>query len=96
MTPHECYRTDPRVRLRKENDDDFLVYYDEKGYATNNVGARLIELCRGMGATADDLVTKLSSEFDATKDEIARDVSAMLSDLCERRIVVCVPEGDRQ
>ena len=56
-------------------------------YELNDTGARLWELLE-QGASVDAAVTTLASEFEAPRDEIARDVDALIHDLTEQGLIV--------
>lgn len=89
----DLFRTEASVRVRRENDDEFIVYHDERGYATNDVGADVIERCRGVPQTAEAVAKSLSSEYDADENEILRDVTVLMEEFVANGIMARGPVG---
>jgi hypothetical protein len=76
------------VVARRLGDSAVLVRLStNRIYELNDTGARLWELLE-QGTTPDLAVTTLAEEFDAPRDEIARDVDALIRDLTAQGLLV--------
>jgi hypothetical protein len=66
-----------KVWIREEADDRFVIYFDERGYETNSVGATIIELCKNPH-TLSELCQCLVEQFDSSLDEIVQDTKEIM------------------
>jgi hypothetical protein len=83
MSQEQQYLLPSRVRVRQEEEDRFLIYYDECGFEANAVGARVIELCKERKRTYEELCGTIGAEFDAPTEDIRRDIAEFLTQLQE-------------
>ncbi len=69
--------------------DDQIVVADMRSgryFGLDGVGARVWELL-GQRATRGAIVDRLLAEYDVSRDVLERDVSALLEDLADRRLI---------
>lgn len=70
--------------------DGEAVLLDTEGgayFGLNAVGTRVWELIGATGTTEDALLTALLTEFDVSRDVLARDLRDLLSGLEQRRLI---------
>ena len=87
MNTDTYYMTAGGVRVRQEDEDRFIFYWNERGYEGNEVTASIIHVCRA-GCTMDQIVIHLCSEFQIDPDTAKKDVAEMLQQLQEIGILV--------
>jgi len=77
----------------RDLDGEAVILDLESGtyFGLNEAGTRVWQLV-GEGRSEAEIVGALTSEYDATRDEIARDVARLLDELRGRRLVV--PDED--
>ena len=69
--------------------DDQVIVADMRSgryLGLDDAGARVWDLI-GKGATREDIVDRLSAEYDVAGDVLERDVQRLLQDLLKRRLV---------
>ena len=81
--------SNPNLQLRDEGGDRFIICSNEKGFETNAVGVRIIELCNS-GMCFSDLVTTLVREFDAPEDAINEDLTVLIPEMIDGQILSAV------
>jgi hypothetical protein len=79
-------RSVPGLQIRQEDEDRYTVCSNEKGFETNSVGVRIIEIC-GDGITFSAIVALIKDEFDASEDEISSDLRIMVPEMIENKIL---------
>jgi Coenzyme PQQ synthesis protein D (PqqD). len=74
------------LQIRQEDEDRYTVCSNEKGFETNSVGVRIIEIC-GNGITFSAMVALIKDEFDAPDDEISSDLRMMVPEMIKNKIL---------
>jgi pyrroloquinoline quinone biosynthesis protein D len=75
------------VRLtHNEAQGGWVLLAPERVFKADAIAAEIVKRCTG-AATVDDIVDDLAKTFNAPRDRIATDVSAMLSGLVEKRLI---------
>ncbi len=64
-----------------------LVYHDQDLFEANEVTLRILDLCQ-QPQDQEDLVARLGCEYQVAENELADDVSAIVSDLVQCGILV--------
>ena len=81
-------RLAPHVRLSFDaRRDRWVVMAPERLLLPDETAVEVLRRCTG-DASLDDITSELAREFDADRDEIARDVAALLRDLGDKGIIV--------
>lgn len=92
MTPPVHYRLAPEVLSQKLNDELVLLNLQTGVYfQLNGTGTRICQLLvetGDLGAT----VAQMQSEYEASAEELVRDVDALLSDLLNRGLLQQEPQ----
>jgi len=74
------------LQLRQEDEDRFMVCTDEKGFETNYVGSRVIDLCKS-GMIMTELAACLSKEFEAPEQVISADLLVLVPEMIGAKIL---------
>lgn len=97
MKAHDVYRVNsPRV-IYENIDGELILVHMEKGayYTTDEVGAALWDLIESR-CTVSEMCEALSSQFDASLEEIEGAIAAFLARLAAEDLVSCEdPAADR-
>lgn len=69
--------------------DEIVILDLDSGtyYGLDPVGSRLWELLSG-GATLDDAIATMASEYDVDRETLERDLSVLLNELREKQLLV--------
>ena len=81
------YVTAIGVRVRQENEDRFIFYWNECGYEGNAVTASIIEACR-TECTVDQIVARICKEFQVDPEVAKVDAEEILQQLREIGILL--------
>lgn len=81
------YVTASGVRVRQENEDSFIFYWNERGYEGNAVTASIIQACR-TERTVDQLVARICEEFQVDPEVARIDIGEILQQLREIGILL--------
>ena len=77
--PHVKFRYDERRQA-------WIVLAPEKLFMPDEQAAEILRLVDGT-RTVDDIIDALAAEYDAPRADIAADVTAMLQDLVDKRVL---------
>ena len=87
ITPQSRPRLPRGVKLKRDEvRGQWTLLAPERIFRIDAPAAAILELCDG-ARTLDAIVDELAAKFAADRDVIARDVTAMLADLIEKRVV---------
>jgi len=81
------YLTAIGVHIRQESDDNFIFYWNERGYEGNAVTASIIQACR-IERNVDQLVVRICREFQVDREEARVDIEEIVQQLCETGILL--------
>lgn len=81
------YKTEEGVKIRREGEDKFLIYFNQDGFETNAVGARVLELCR-KPQELKGLCEQVAREFDASLEVIKKDIPVVVIEFQKLGLVV--------
>jgi hypothetical protein len=91
--PAQKFNLAPEVLFQRFEGKGLLVDLDgERVYQLNATGTRLAELIEA-NLSLDEMLSTLTSEYQASPDELARDVHALLHELLEEKLIV-IQESD--
>lgn len=76
------YVTASGVRVRKEDENNFVFYWNECGYEGNAVTASIVQACRTK-CTVDQLVAHICKEFQVDPGVAKVDLEEILQQLRE-------------
>jgi len=75
------YTLNPDVEFRRLGEQMVLVHLDtNQVYELNNTGARVWELM-GAGANEDEILDRLTANFEVGPEQLRQDVEALLQEL---------------
>jgi division protein CdvB (Snf7/Vps24/ESCRT-III family) len=91
--PDQKFTLAPEVLLQRFEEKSLLLdLSSERIYQINDTGTRLAELIEA-NLSLDEMLSTLTSEYQASPDELARDVHALLHELLEEKLIV-IQESD--
>jgi hypothetical protein len=88
MNHEECPKRGEQVIAQKAA-TDLLLFNIEDGnyYSLNEIGSRIWELCDGTHSV-QQLVAVLAAEYDATHEDLEKDVAELLQNLQSGKLIV--------
>lgn len=77
----------PHIKLRHDaGRGRWIILAPERVFDPDEVAVEVLKLCDG-SRTVGDIAGVLAKEYNAPKDEIAADITAMLQDLADKGVV---------
>lgn len=90
LRPEAVYRRRAAVRFRTVLDEGVVIQQDNaEVLVLSQVGARVLELLDGRRTVAD-VVAALGGEFEATEEELVRDLAGYLGELVAAGVIEAV------
>ena len=88
LNRESCPKRGKQVIAQKAS-NDLLLFNIEDGnyYSLNEIGSRIWELCDGTYSVGE-LVTVLAKEYDASHEELQKDVAELLETLKNGKLIV--------
>jgi pyrroloquinoline quinone biosynthesis protein D len=87
ITPEAKPKLPRGVRLtHNEAQGGWVLLAPERVFKADPIAAEIVKRCTGE-ATVDEIVNDLATAFNAPRDRIMTDVSAMLSGLVEKKLL---------
>jgi hypothetical protein len=88
MTLESCPKRAEQVIAQKAS-NDVLLFNMEDGnyYSLNEIGGRIWDLCDG-SRSVSQLVTLLATEYEASPEDIEKDITDLLEGLQNGRLIV--------
>lgn len=74
------FKTVNNLRWQEQEDDLFLIYYQEDVLEANSVTIRILELCRNP-KSAEEIVLVLQGEYDIDAQNLCLDVGFIVDSL---------------
>lgn len=88
FSEHSVPRFAPHVRLSFDRRRDrWVVMAPERLFVPDEIAAQILRRCDGSASIAA-IVDALAAEFDAPREEIARDVVALMAELHEQGVLM--------
>jgi len=82
------YSVPAHVLARRAADETVLLDVETEAYFTlDHVGTRVFDLVR-VGSSFGDLIDTIETEYDVPRADLIRDVSSLLSAMCDRGLLV--------
>jgi pyrroloquinoline quinone biosynthesis protein D len=87
LTPASTPRLPRGVRLHRDlRRERWMLLAPERAFEIDDIAAAVVGLCDG-ARSLEAIVTELADRYAADPTEIATDVTAMLDDLAEKRVL---------
>ncbi len=74
------YKSQDNLIINK-NDEAYIIKYKDVLYYGNDVVVDVLNICKENYISLEDIIEKLSKEYNALKEEISDDISELVSDL---------------
>jgi coenzyme PQQ biosynthesis protein PqqD len=88
MNRDDCPKRGEQVIAQKASNDLLLFNIDDGNYySLNEIGSRIWELCDG-NHSVSQLVAALAAEYDATNEDLEKDVAELLETLQSGKLIV--------
>jgi pyrroloquinoline quinone biosynthesis protein D len=79
------------IKLRHDAARDrWIIQAPERVFSPDPIAVEVLKLCDG-GRTLEDIAEALAQRYNAPKEEILADVTAMLQDLADKGVVTARP-----
>jgi pyrroloquinoline quinone biosynthesis protein D len=79
------------IKLRHDAARDrWIIQAPERVFSPDPIAVEVLRLCDG-GRTLEDIAESLAQRYNAPKDEILADITAMLQDLADKGVVTAQP-----
>lgn len=86
------------IAVRKESENEYLVYYYEQRTTTrvNEIGAFVLEQFLNENKSIDEISIEISNKFDAENSDIHKDVRSFLCDIYKRITIANINESEQR